>query len=60
MQHASQIVDLDMIKGSIMMQNYTGPVQQTAAVYLHLQLAGLMDKYYQKQQHRKWFDMYDF
>lgn len=59
-QHASQLVDVDMVKGSTLLQDYTGPTDHIAAVYLHLQLAGVIDKYSQKQQHRRWFDTYDF
>lgn len=59
-QHASQHVDLDVISTKAVMQNFAGPAQQAAAVYLHLQLAEMMDKYSQQQQHRKWFDTYDF
>ena len=59
-QQAPQLVDLGMIKGSPLMQNFTGPSQQAAAVYLHLQMARMMEKYSQMQQHRQWFDTYDF
>lgn len=59
-QHASQHVDMSMIKADAQLQNFPGPAQLTAAIYLHLQLAGLMEKYSQKQRHRKWFDTYDF
>ena len=60
MQTAALLVDVDMLKGSVQLQNYTGPADQMAAVYLHLQLAGLIERYDRKQQHRRWFDVYDF
>lgn len=59
-QHAPQLVDVHMVKGSVLLHNYTGPAEQTAAAYLHLQLAGMIAKYSQKQQHRRWFDTYEF
>ena len=59
-QHAVQRVDVDVVKGSGLLQNYTGPAEQTAAVYLHLQLTGMIDKYSHKQKNRQWFDMYEF
>ena len=36
------------------------PANQTAAAYLHLQLADLIGKYDKQQQNRQWFDVYDF
>lgn len=59
-QHASQLVDVDTVRGSALLHVYTGPADQIAAAYLHLQLAGVIDKYSQKQQHRRWFDTYEF
>ena len=59
-QQASHRVDMGMIKGNALMQNFTGPSQQAAAVYMHMQLARVMDQYNHIQQHRKWFDTYDF
>ena len=61
-QHASQLVDVDMVKSSELLRKHTvtSSADQTAAAYLHLQLAAMIEKYSQKQQHRRWFDTYDF
>ena len=60
MLHASKLMDVDMVKSSVLLHNYTGPAEQTAAAYLHLQLAGMIEKYSRKQQYRRWFDTYEF
>ena len=59
-EHASKLVDMEMIKGIAVLKNFTGTPDRLAAAYLHLVMAGMIDRYSAKQQHRKWFDTYGF
>ena len=48
------------VKKSLLLANHSAPADQAAAMYFHLQLADLIEKYDKQQQERKWFDVYNF
>ena len=58
--HATESVDMTHVKKSLAHAQQMVPDDQAAAVYFHLTLGDLIERSDKKQQHRKWFDVYEF
>ena len=48
------------VKNSLEHAQQIVPDDQAAAVYFHLTLGDLIERFDKKQQDRKWFDVYEF
>ncbi len=58
--HATESVDMTHVKNSLEHAQQVLPDDQAAAVYFHLTLGDLIERFDKKQQNRKWFDVYEF
>lgn len=59
-EYASELIDTTHVRNSLSAVPHSVPDAQAAAVYFHMRFGELLEKYDRKQQHRKWFDVYDF
>ena len=57
--HAIESVDMTHVKNSLAHSQQILPGNQAAAVYFHLMLGDLIERFDKKQQDRKWFDVYE-
>lgn len=58
--YASESVDMSHVKNSLEQTQQVVPDDQATAVYFHLTLGDLLERFDKKQQDRRWFDVYNF
>ena len=57
---ATESVDMTHVKNSLAHAQQIVPDDQAAALYFHLTLEDLIERFDKKHQNCKWFDVYEF